>query len=141
MRTGFRVALATALMLAGAETIVALGSSQAPEGKDWVIPKDASQERNPVAATPDTLKAGRAIFESRCQACHGKDGRGRPMDNDPSSMSGNLTDPLRASFNPDGVMFYKVWNGREKPRMPAFKTGLTRDEVWTVITYAKSLRK
>lgn len=141
MYRGLKVVLfTTAAFVALAGSSVAFSNAQT-EAKDWVIPKEASQERNPVAATPESLKAGRAIFESRCQACHGKDGRGRPVDNDPNTMSGNLTDPIRASFNPDGVMFYKVWNGREKPRMPAFKTGLTRDEVWTVITYAKSLRK
>jgi hypothetical protein len=38
-------------------------------------------------------------------------------------------------------MFYRIWNGRKNPKMPAFKSELTRDEVWTVIQYAKSLRK
>ena len=38
-------------------------------------------------------------------------------------------------------MFYKIWNGRKSPKMPAQKTeGLTKDDVWTVIHYAKSFR-
>jgi mono/diheme cytochrome c family protein len=37
-------------------------------------------------------------------------------------------------------MFYKVWNGRKAPPMPPFKTTMTREEVWTVIEYARSLR-
>ena len=48
---------------------------------------------------------------------------------------------LGASRNPDGVMFYKVWNGRKNPKMPAFKSEMTRDDIWTVIQYAKTLRK
>ena len=53
-----------------------------------------------------------------------------------------LRERMRASFNPDGVMFYKVWNGRDKPRMPAFKSdGMTKDEAWTVVTYVKTFRK
>ena len=47
---------------------------------------------------------------------------------------------LTASALPDGVMFYKVWNGRKAPAMPPFKSMLTKDEIWTVIAYAKSLR-
>jgi mono/diheme cytochrome c family protein len=39
------------------------------------------------------------------------------------------------SRNPDGVMFYKIWNGRHDPRMPAFKSEMTKEEVWEVVTY------
>jgi CubicO group peptidase (beta-lactamase class C family) len=30
-------------------------------------------------------------------------------------------------------MFYKIWNGRSKPKMPPFKTDISREDVWTVI--------
>jgi mono/diheme cytochrome c family protein len=39
------------------------------------------------------------------------------------------------------VLFYKIWNGRTQPTMPAFKGQLTRDEVWAVVAYVKTLRK
>jgi hypothetical protein len=50
---------------------------------------------------------------------------------------------MRVAFNPDGVMFYKVWNGRPiAPKMPAFKSeGLSKDEVWTVIRFVNTFRK
>jgi mono/diheme cytochrome c family protein len=48
---------------------------------------------------------------------------------------------LRATRNTDGVLFYKIWNGRANPEMPAFKSELSKDEVWTVVEYAKSLGK
>jgi hypothetical protein len=37
-------------------------------------------------------------------------------------------------------MFYKVWNGRTKPKMPAFKTDIPRSDAWAVVLYAKTLR-
>jgi hypothetical protein len=43
--------------------------------------------------------------------------------------------------NPDGVMFYKIWNGRAKPKMPAMKIDVTRTDVWAVIHYINTLRK
>ena len=52
-----------------------------------------------------------------------------------------MTDASRASRNPDGILFYKIWNGRKQPKMPAFKSDLSKDEVWAVVEYAKSLRK
>ena len=38
-------------------------------------------------------------------------------------------------------MFYKIWNGRRDPKMPAFKTDISREDVWTVIQYVKTLRR
>jgi mono/diheme cytochrome c family protein len=95
-----------------------------------------------VPLSPDVLQKGKKIFETRCQRCHGRDGTGRGPDADPEHPAGNLTDRLRGGFNADGVMYYKVWNGRTNPKMPAFKNeGMTSEEVWTVIHFAKTFRK
>jgi len=34
-----------------------------------------------------------------------------------------------------------VWNGRKKPKMPAFKDELSKDQVWQIVTFAQTLRK
>jgi mono/diheme cytochrome c family protein len=137
-----RKILFLAAVIGGALVISVHGSGQGGNDKEWTIPEGAAKEQNPVAATPDTLKTGLQIFQSKCQRCHGKDGMGRGPDADPLHKAGNLTDRIRAGFNPDGVMFYKVWNGRDKPKMPAFKAdGMTREEAWTVVTYIKTLRR
>jgi mono/diheme cytochrome c family protein len=39
------------------------------------------------------------------------------------------------------VVFHKVSLGRQDPRMPAFEDQLTKDQIWTVVAYAQSLRK
>ena len=53
----------------------------------------------------------------------------------------DLTNPKRAERNSDGVVFYKVWNGRKKPKMPAFKDELTKQQIWSVVAYVQTLRK
>ena len=53
----------------------------------------------------------------------------------------DLTRADRAAKNPEGVMFFKAWNGRKKPKMPAFKDELTKEQVWAVVAYAQTLRK
>jgi mono/diheme cytochrome c family protein len=117
-------------------------SAPAGGGKGWTIPAGAAQEPNPLTSSPEVLAKGKELFEKRCQKCHGKTGKGDGPDADPDEPPDDLTDASRASRNPDGVMFYKVWNGRKSPKMPSFKTeGLSKDEVWTVVTYAKSLRQ
>jgi hypothetical protein len=35
------------------------------------------------------------------------------------SSAGRFDGRTSSLRNPDGVMFYKIWNGRAKPRMPA----------------------
>lgn len=107
----------------------------------WQIPTNAPSEKNPVALTPDVIKKGQQIFKNRCERCHGASGKGNGPEADPDRPPGDLSDPSRAGANPDGVVFYRIWNGRKKPAMPAFKTELSRNDVWTVIHYARTLRK
>ena len=62
-------------------------------------------------------------------------------DADPDAADMDLTNAKRADRNSDGVMYYKVWNGRKKPKMPAFSAEITEEQAWAVVAYAQSLRK
>ena len=116
--------------------------TQAPAGSEgWQIPDGAATTPNPVPINPAVLARGQGLYMSKCQGCHGVRGKGDGPDADPKHAPGDLTDASRASRNPDGVMFYKIWNGRPKPKMPAMKTDLARIDVWTVIHYVKTLRR
>jgi mono/diheme cytochrome c family protein len=117
-------------------------ASQAPAGSDgWNIPGGAATETNPVALNAGVLAKGKSLYKAKCQRCHGADGSGRGPDADPGRPPVDLTDGRRASRNPDGVMFYKIWNGRAKPKMPAMKSDIGSTDVWKVIHYVKTLRK
>jgi mono/diheme cytochrome c family protein len=116
--------------------------AQAPAGSDgWHIPEGAAAETNPEAPNSAAIARGQSLYKSKCQRCHGVDGSGHGPDADPDHPPGDLTDGRRASRNPDGVMFYKMWNGRAKPRMPAMKADVTRADVWKVVLYVKTLRE
>ena len=106
---------------------------------NWQIPPNAKNEKSPLTASPALLKKGHAIFMSRCQKCHGPAGKGDGPDRDPKNPPANLT-ASSADQNPDGVLFYKVWNG-QPPKMPAFKSLISREEIWTVVEYVKTLRQ
>ena len=144
LRTWVALALA-AFGLAGVSVVRADADALAPASQSdsdgWQISRDAATLSNPVAATPAAMAKGQELYKSKCQRCHGASGKGNGPDADPDHSPGDLTDGSRASRNPDGVMFYKVWNGRAKPKMPAFKADISRDDVWTVIQYVKTLRK
>lgn len=107
----------------------------------WTIPPEADQEKNPFAGDPKALAAGKELFLKNCKRCHGPGGKGDGPDADPDSMQDmDLTVARRANRNPDGIVFYKVWNGRKKPKMPAFKDELTKEQIWQIVTYAQTLR-
>jgi len=107
----------------------------------WMIPEGAKDEKSPLkASAADVAKKGKSLFQSNCQKCHGPEGKGDGPDSDPKEPAADLTDNFRTPLNPDGVLYYKVWNGHP-PAMPAFKSKLTKDEVWTVVGFVKTFRK
>jgi mono/diheme cytochrome c family protein len=115
---------------------------QAPAGAEgWQIPAGAATETNPVPPNGDVLAKGMSLYRTKCQRCHGADGTGHGPDADPRHPPADLTDGRRAFLNPDGVMFYKIWNGRARPKMPAMKFDVAPGAVWMVINYVKTLRK
>ena len=118
----------------------------------WDIPALADREKNPLASDASALARGKALYASYCVRCHGPEGRNDGPDANRDEATADLTDGARIGINPDGVVFYKIWNGRFRPNMPAFgmkvsngrqtQPGtLSRDEVWAVVTYVQTLRK
>jgi mono/diheme cytochrome c family protein len=133
-------AVASVWLLMAANTVG--GGAQTIAGSDgWQIPALADTESNPEPDNAVVLAKGLRLYKAKCQRCHGADGSGHGPDADPQHPPGNLTDRRVAARNPDGVMFYKIWNGRSKPKMPAMKVDLTRTDVWMVVQYVKTLRK
>jgi mono/diheme cytochrome c family protein len=137
------VALFIAVIAAAAATVTAnprdLGQAS---GSGWQLPPDAPETKNPFTVDAKVLAAGKKIFGDKCQKCHGPKGLGDGPDADPEHAEDmNLTNSKRADRNPDGVVFYKVSNGRKKPKMPAFKEELSKEQIWSVVSYVQTLRQ
>jgi mono/diheme cytochrome c family protein len=145
----FRGRLIPATLAAGvlfAAASVAVTGGEAPQAQRaanaWQLPPDAAQTTNPLTVDDKVLAAGRKIFTDKCQKCHGPKGLGDGPDADPEHAEDmDLTNPRRADRNPDGVVFYKVSNGRKNPKMPTFKDELSKEQIWTVVSYVQTLRK
>jgi mono/diheme cytochrome c family protein len=133
------VALACA---AFAVVFLCVASTETASVQGWKIPATAKEEKSPLTIDDTLLAAGKKLFAQKCQRCHGPEGKGDGPDADGDHADHmDLTNPKHAETNPDGVVFYKVWHGRQDPRMPAFEDQLTKEQVWTVVAYAQSLRK
>jgi mono/diheme cytochrome c family protein len=109
------------------------------QDKGWTIPDGAATEKTPLSQTPDVLKKGAALYNSFCAGCHGPKGLGDGPYVDRKDTA-NRPANLALSENLEGVVFYKIWNGRSAPKMPAFKRQLTRDDTWALVAYVISLR-
>jgi mono/diheme cytochrome c family protein len=108
----------------------------------WALPAGAADEKNPLTVGDAVLAAGRKVFASRCQRCHGPEGRGDGPDaNRAYRERMDLTNPDRAPANPDGIVFHKIRIGRSSPRMPAFGEELSPEQTWAVVAYVQSLRR
>ena len=105
----------------------------------WTIPPGGKDEKSPLTPTAAVLAAGKATFVANCQACHGPLGKGDGPDSDKDAPAADLTDEFRIDLNPDGVLFYKITNGKP-PVMPVFGEKLTKDQIWPLVEHVKSLR-
>jgi mono/diheme cytochrome c family protein len=135
--------LLTAVTISTVGLIGYQAAAQAPATPaGWILGEDADTKKNPLPADAATLAAGKEVYKDKCMDCHGPGGVGDGPVADPEAAAElDLTNPKRAGRNPDGVVYYKVLNGRRRPKMPAFKGELTEQQIWSVVTYAQSLRK
>jgi mono/diheme cytochrome c family protein len=121
--------------------LVATLEAGATQQKGWTLPATAKTEKNPLTVNEGTLAAGKKLFLQKCQRCHGPEGKGDGEDADTDHIEHmDLTNPKNAAANPDGVVFYKVWHGRQEPRMPAFEDQLTKEQAWAIVAYTQTLR-
>jgi len=129
--------------VAGARSVAqnppAAGAAQ--RGSGWTIPPTAAEEKTPLTVNPGVIAAGKKLFTDKCQRCHGAEGKGDGPEGEPEhAQDMNLTLAARAARNPDGVVFYKIWNGRPSPKMPEFSKELTKDQAWAIVAYVQTLR-
>ena len=140
MTAGALVLAATASAIAWDNQTDKPQTAKPPSG--WTLPPNAAETKNPHTVDDKLLATGRAVYKDKCQKCHGPGGLGDGPDADPDVREDmDLTNPKRADRNSDGVVYYKILNGRRKPKMPALKDELTPEQIWAVVAYAQTLRK
>ena len=125
----FRIAIAT-LALACATRIVT-SAQGSPE---------AAKVKNPVAATPESIAAGKTVY-SKCAPCHGVRGEGGPG-NDLIPAAPSLVDDMWDHGSTDGEIFDSIKNGVAPDfNMVPFKDQLKDQEIWNLVNYVRSIAK
>ena len=102
---------------------------------------DSANVKNPVAASPESIAAGRQVYQRRCASCHAANGEGGPG-NDLIPAAPDLTDAAWDHGSTDGEIFVAIKDGiGPEFNMTPFKDRLKDEEIWNVVNYVRSLRK
>jgi mono/diheme cytochrome c family protein len=112
-------------------TLAAQNPGGSPEGKKL---------KNPVASSPESIKAGQAAFQKNCRFCHGADAKGNgpmaPKDTHPS----DLTDAKWDRGSTDGEIFLVLRDGAGPDfKMKGYKGRLTDTDMWNIVNYLRSV--
>ncbi len=108
----------------------------------YTVPADYAGKSDPYAGDADAEAAGQAIYEAKCQSCHGPAGKGDgPAGQALNPPAGDLTQVVDAAG--DDYLYYRIAEGGAmdpyNSSMPPHKSVLSEDEIWQVVTYIKTL--
>jgi len=114
------------------EHSVPLGAGRAVADRD-----DAETLANPVAATPDSIGHGKALFAERCAACHGAEGHGGgPVSKFFPPAPDLAYTTIRARS--DGYLYGTITFGGRA--MPPQAEGLTQRDRWDLVNFIRHVQ-
>ncbi len=128
-RVSTLLTMALALGIAGGSL-----SAQNPGGSP-----EAKKVKNPVAASPASIAAGKATFLKSCRFCHGEDAKGdgpmAPKETHPS----NLIDAKWDRGDTDGEIFAVIRNGAGPKFDMKPNKALADNDLWNIVNYLRSI--
>jgi mono/diheme cytochrome c family protein len=136
------VRIGTALLVGLALVTVSAAVQDHPQGPHRHA--EGEQLINAIARTPESIKAGAALYAKSCSNCHGPNGLGNgrlaPAMAAYGGRPSNLTDREWQHGSSDGEIFLVIRDGVGPDfHMPLFKGKLTDEEMWHVVNYVRSL--
>jgi mono/diheme cytochrome c family protein len=100
----------------------------------------ASAPTNPVPVTPQSIAAGKALFQKYCRFCHGDDAKGNGPQAPEGTHPPDLTDAKWDHGGTDGDIFTVIKDGiGPKFDMKGHNSKMTPREMWSVVNYVRSI--
>lgn len=133
----------TLKILAGTASImlalVFLMSFISAQPKPWDVPANYKTMKNAVKSTPESIAAGKALYNQHCASCHGKKGLGDgPKARTLEASSGDMSGATYQGQT-DGEHFYKTKFGRGE--MPKYDKKVTDEDIWHMVNYMRTFKK
>ena len=103
--------------------------------------------RNPIPSTPESIEAGKRIFDANCAACHGNAAQGAVkagitisiIEEQHGKQPPDLTDDQWDHGSSDGEVFTTIKRGLPPTMMAGFGGALSDDDIWRLVNYLRSL--
>ena len=104
---------------------------------EWIVPDKYEKMTNPEEASKENIALGKSLYAKHCKSCHGKEGYGDGPKAD--EVDGALGDFSSDEFQAqsDGALFYKSYVGRKD--MPNYEKKMSKEDVWLVVNYMRTL--
>jgi len=103
---------------------------------------EAAALKNPVKPTPESIAAGKAIYEKQCVSCHGDTGKGdgkMAASITTGPKPSDLSDASWKHGSTDGEIFTLIKDGSKGTGMRAFGSRLKPEDIWNVVNYVRTL--
>ena len=102
---------------------------------------EAAKLKNPVKATPESIAAGKIVFEKQCSSCHGTTGKGdgKMAASITGAKPSDLTDANWKHGSSDGEIFTLIKDGSKGTGMRGFASRMKTDDIWNVVNYLRTL--
>jgi cbb3-type cytochrome c oxidase subunit III len=103
---------------------------------------DAAALKNPVKATPESIAAGKAVYDKQCASCHGETGKGdgkMAASITTGPKPSDLSDATWKHGSTDGEIFTVIKDGAKGTGMRAFGSRMKPEDIWNVVNYVRTL--
>ena len=108
---------------------------------------NAAQLKNPVAATPQSLAAGKKAYDENCAACHGPRAEGSVkagviisiIQEQGGKQPPDLTDAQWDHGSTDGEIYTAIRKGVPPTMMAGWEGRIPDTEIWHIVNYLRAL--
>ena len=100
---------------------------------------------NPLAGNPQAIVRGQELYTKNCASCHGANAKGdigpSLVDDEFFYQKGDLPDDDYFEVTNNGTSEGYSEDGRVgKGGMPGFKDSLSKDDIWSIVAYLRSIK-